>query len=601
MRFFIVLFAIAIVSQVDRNSQSALAQSTTRATLKQDDAIATAGQPSKGSIYFDAFSDVNGAMVRFENGSMSTEFAEKKREIFPYSNNSTDPILLEVLEDSESLGADGMPGVLALSWQSTPSSLEYSGFVYLGRASRIYLPRLAAAKTSASLENFQLRFRYKGRNKNSDQVNFKVACRIEPGEAEAYGSRIEMRINEAFKCRIDLDSLYVTDQWQEYSAKLGSGEGVTAFLNAQARNPTGRFKVVWEHVGAISDYRPGDTLLVDELEIVDSRDRLQWETLAVASTAIAAIPNRAEQVQEGNVKLIWFPRFSPDGKWLLSAHGRWEDREPGEVRMWDVATGKAKHVIGHSRGVRSVDWSPKGTYFVSGAYGGNLGLFISEDALPIAEIELGVTVEGVRISADEKRVIATLGNGDIGIFAIPKLREIYRFRRIQPGGIWGMALSTDGELLATSGPDKRVRIVHLDTHQVLHVLEHPGETNGVAFSIDGKHLLTGCYDAMIRVFDVETGEQTGTLRGHERGGVTDLQFSQDGKTLVSSGMDTTVRVWDVADLNKPLLKSTLRGHKGIVFGVAISPLGDCLVSAGWDDKLILWDLTDGTERWSWKR
>ncbi len=83
--------------------------------------------------------------------------------------------------------------------------------------------------------------------------------------------------------------------------------------------------------------------------------------------------------------------------------------------------------------------------------------------------------------------------------------------------------------------------------------------------------------------------------------VTDLQFSKDGKILVSAGGDRTVRIWDVADLDKPILKSTLQGHNGMVFGVAISPLGDCLASAGWDDKLLLWDAKDGTERWSWER
>ena len=818
MRPLLFLFVITIGFQTDRNNQSANAQSASSVALTQDAAKATASQPSDGSLYFDAFSDVSGSLIRFKNGLMQTERSEKTRDIYPYANNSRDPILLEVMEDSESLGADGKPGVLALSWQSTPKTLEYSGFVYLGKPSRICLPRVAEAKTKVALDSFHLRFRYKGKNEGNVKVNFKVACRFEPGLGDAYKSRIEM------------PAITVTDQWQSFSMRLTRGSNVREYLKtaAKASPNENQFKIAWNQVGPISGYRVGDTLLIDDLEIVESKDPMQndnsagsmddkliampqgspYQTVAglnpidlskqfqypasqfenatsfpwpvvpqgainildvpfqiagaimfwgkenadrgmlfaeavrdikcqqsfeslyvlhggffksdagmpvldvifrykngdshsdtmvyggdvidwyvksdvksqaptskrsllawVAQGTANGVPQRislgmteisnprpdqivesidivsskgqtagfvmgmtvgkagkmiaklrvrpedtrmdleqarassipTEQQKTKEVKLSWFPRFSPDGKWLLSAHGGWEQGQPGEIRMWDVSTGKAKHVLGHSRGIRSVDWSPTGNFFASGAFGGTLRLFRSEDAKSIAEIELGETVEGVRISADEKRIITTLGNGEVGIFTIPKLRQAYRFRRIQEGEIWGMAVSTKGKLLATAGPDKHVRIVDLDSHQVLHELVHPDETNGVAFSRDDKHLATGCSDGLIRVFDVEKGEQTGTLNGHERGSVTDLQFSDDGKTLVSSGMDTTVRVWDVSSLEKPVLKSTLRNHKGIVFGVALSPLGDCLASAGWDDRLVLWDLNDGTERWSWKR
>ena len=323
--------------------------------------------------------------------------------------------------------------------------------------------------------------------------------------------------------------------------------------------------------------------------------------LLLSNSPPASVPAQEPQSQQKVVRLIWFPRFSPDGKSLLSAHGGWEVQEAGEARLWNVETGQAEQVIEHPRGVRTVAWSPKGNYFVSGDFGGTLRLFDAMTASLTKEIQPGDMIEGVRISGDETRLVTTHSNGDIMIFALPTLQEVHRFTRAHQENIWGMALSPDGKLLATAGKDKHVRIVDLEALKVVQELKHPSVTNGLAFSLDGKRLLTGCYDSLIRVFDVESGKQNNMLRGHERNGVTDLQFSTDGNLLASAGFDRTVRVWDCSDLDKPRLTRTLRGHDRMVFGVAISPLGDSIASAGWDDKLILWNIKDGTERWSWKR
>lgn len=301
------------------------------------------------------------------------------------------------------------------------------------------------------------------------------------------------------------------------------------------------------------------------------------------------------------VRLIWFPRFSPDGRRLLTAHGSWDAKEAGEVRVWNVQTGKAEHVLAHPRGVRTVAWSPSGAFFISGAYGGSLRYFDGDTAKMDQSVYLRHGVEGARFLNDEKQLVTTHTNGDIRVFELPSRKEVHRLEGAHRGGIWGMAVSPNATRLATAGKDKFVRLWDLDARQILHEIKHPGETNGVAFSRDNKRLLSGCTDSLIRVYDVETGKQTAALEGHEGGGVTDLQFSDDGRLLASAGFDGTVRVWDVANLDKPLLMKTLRGHDQFVFGVAISPQGDTLASAGWDDKLILWDLKDGTQRWSWKR
>ena len=69
----------------------------------------------------------------------------------------------------------------------------------------------------------------------------------------------------------------------------------------------------------------------------------------------------------------------------------------------------------------------------------------------------------------------------------------------------------------------------------------------VAFSPDGKLLATRSRDQTVRLWDTETGKERFTLDGHEDR-VTSLSFSQDGKTLAttSPGTNEVVRLWNTA-------------------------------------------------------
>ena len=301
------------------------------------------------------------------------------------------------------------------------------------------------------------------------------------------------------------------------------------------------------------------------------------------------------------VKRIWFPRFSPDGTMVLAACGGWDKKEGGEARLFAAKDGAVQYVYPHPRGVRTVAWAQKGMFFVTGAYGDGIRGFETKDRKELFHLAAGKSVENLRITSDDKLLAASFGSGDTRLYDLASKKEVHRFDSVHEGGIWGMALAPNDNLIATAGKDTHVFVLDIGTRKRIHDLKHPGEVNGLAFTPDSRHLATGCNDSRIRIFDAKTGERVALVKGHDGGTVNDLQFTSDGKLLASSGSDGTIRLWDVSDLKNPSEKKVLKAHTPPAFGVAISPDDRLLVSVGWDDQVKMWDMKTGEEVWKWKR
>jgi WD40 repeat protein/serine/threonine protein kinase len=260
--------------------------------------------------------------------------------------------------------------------------------------------------------------------------------------------------------------------------------------------------------------------------------------------------------------------FTPDGKRIVTGGAR--ERQAGMVQVWDATTGELLHTLGsHTDRVVSVAVSRDGRIIVSGG---------GEDWPKEGNHHVHKPGEVKVWDAQTKQCLRTLGD--------------------HAGAVWTVAISPDGQRIASGSQDRTVHLYNASTGERIRTLEgHALEVQSVAFSPDGAYLVSGSgelgrrgdtkrpnprakeFIGEVIVWETSTGKRLRTIElpGTSVNGVC---FSPDG-TRVAAGvgrwMDDprgfhrgAVKVWDVATGQEAL---TLEAGPAAVYGVCFSPDG----------------------------
>jgi RNA polymerase sigma factor (sigma-70 family) len=165
-------------------------------------------------------------------------------------------------------------------------------------------------------------------------------------------------------------------------------------------------------------------------------------------------------------------------------------------------------------------------------------------------------------------------------------------------GVYCVAFSRDGRLLATASYDGTIRLWSVATRKCLATLSgHDGKVHHVAFAPDGKRVATAGEDKTVRVWDVDRGVEVQKMVHADP--VRVVAFTQDGKTLLAGGgvldPDTSrgeLRRWDPATGKERAPFSQIPGK--CVLNLIMSKDGKVLITAN-GNTFTIWD-TDGKDQ-----
>jgi len=283
--------------------------------------------------------------------------------------------------------------------------------------------------------------------------------------------------------------------------------------------------------------------------------------------------------------------FSPDGKLLLTGHGRWTTA--GCVRLWDLATKKRLAEFPERRGISSVALSPDNKRLAYSGWG---------RVVKVIEIEsqdtVKITTPGVArlsFSPEGKTLItATEQPNEVKLWDPTNGKELRSFEG-ERFRFHDASFSPDGSVVAAGGGEfsgdrfGRISIWDVKTGEQLRTIDaHDEAVIRIAFSPDGKTLATASADSTARLWDIESGELKMTLAGHEAG-LQGVAFAPDGKVLATTGYDGGVKLWD-ANSGDPLAE--MKGHESGALAAEFSPDGKTIASGGVDRVVRLWDVAE---------
>jgi WD40 repeat protein len=199
-------------------------------------------------------------------------------------------------------------------------------------------------------------------------------------------------------------------------------------------------------------------------------------------------------------------------------------------------------------------------------------------------------VYSLALSPDGKLLATGDHDGQIHLWQIADGKNLLTFKG-HKGIAWTVAFSPDGQTLASGGHDGLIQLWDTQRGDCLKTLDqHTGIVWSVSFSPDGQTIASASLDTSIRLWDIYLGECVKILHGHTSS-VCSVKFSPDGSILASSSQDGDIRLWDIS---KSICIKTLPGHDTRVCSVQFSPDSKTLASASSDRSVKLWDVSKGT-------
>jgi WD40 repeat protein len=358
--------------------------------------------------------------------------------------------------------------------------------------------------------------------------------------------------------------------------------------------------------------------------------------------------------------------ISPDGRLLaaagmpLTSGGEAPNTDPaekinrGEIRVWEIASGRQLFIKAHGKRFSSIAFSPDGRFLVTVTQGTGASILEGNDVMLLhattgevawlkrqqANLSSVAFHPGGKLIAVGGHTLSPSLDGEVSLWNAQDGSRV-PLHVGSVGWIRSLAFSPDGKELAFAWdrPGKsagsEVWVWNLAAHRPsARLTSQEPLVMVIKYSSDGKRLLQGRSDGLAVVWNLSKQSEETVFRGH-RGMILSLALAANANIVASGGSDQSVRLWDaktgqmigalpkhgnavdsvafspdghvLATVANGVIKlwsvseelgfaSTLSAHRTMVDAIAFSSDGAILATAGREGSVRLWDLATRKQR-----